>query len=300
MAQPERITIAADGAVLNLYEWGREHGGGQPDILCVHATGFHARCWDQTIARLQRRHVFVLDLRAHGLSDSDLPCTWDRLVEDLKLVVKKLKLRGAVGIGHSMGGYLIAVTAALIPGTFQRLLLIDPTIMHPDFYAGKKNRHQGLNIDEHPISRRRNHWRSWQEMYQRFKGRKPFNRWQAKVLEDYCRFGLRPIPGSRGFSLACDPRVEVGIYLDSASRDPYEELKSVSIPVTVLRAPPADPNAGTLDFSSSPTWPELAQYFPRGEDVFLPAHSHFIPMEDPGLVATHACEDERLPAAALP
>jgi pimeloyl-ACP methyl ester carboxylesterase len=40
-----------------------------------------------------------------------------------------------------------------------------------------------------------------------------------------------------------------------------------------------------MDFSKSPTWPGLAAALPRGRDVFLPDHTHFIPMEDPALVA---------------
>ena len=40
-----------------------------------------------------------------------------------------------------------------------------------------------------------------------------------------------------------------------------------------------------MDFTASPTWPELARQFPHGQDVYLPELTHFIPMQDPGLVA---------------
>jgi lipase len=36
---------------------------------------------------------------------------------------------------------------------------------------------------------------------------------------------------------------------------------------------------------ASPTAPDLASYFPQGRDEHFPDHSHFLPMEDPRLVA---------------
>jgi pimeloyl-ACP methyl ester carboxylesterase len=56
------------------------------------------------------------------------------------------------------------------------------------------------------------------------------------------------------------------------------------VPVRVLRARERG-EGGAMDMSSSPTAPGLAGRFPRGEDLYLPRHSHFIPMEDPALVA---------------
>jgi pimeloyl-ACP methyl ester carboxylesterase len=40
-----------------------------------------------------------------------------------------------------------------------------------------------------------------------------------------------------------------------------------------------------MDFTASPTWPDLAKQFPNAQDVYLPDLTHFIPMQDPGLVA---------------
>ncbi len=57
------------------------------------------------------------------------------------------------------------------------------------------------------------------------------------------------------------------------------------MPVTVLRAPPT--NSPTIDFSASPTWPELANALPNAVDVYLPELDHFIPMRAPELVAMY-------------
>ena len=37
----------------------------------------------------------------------------------------------------------------------------------------------------------------------------------------------------------------------------------------------------------SPTWPGLVGELRNAEEIVLEEHSHFIPMEAPGLVATH-------------
>jgi len=46
----------------------------------------------------------------------------------------------------------------------------------------------------------------------------------------------------------------------------------------------------TVDMSGSPTAPDLASHFRHGEDVYLPQYSHFMPMEDPELIARHVRE----------
>ncbi len=47
-------------------------GEGDP-VLLLHATGFHARCWDEIVRRLPGRPVYAVDLPCHGLSDAVRP-----------------------------------------------------------------------------------------------------------------------------------------------------------------------------------------------------------------------------------
>ena len=65
----------------------------------------------------------------------------------------------------------------------------------------------------------------------------------------------------------------------------YTLIPKVQVPVVVMRANPRDPDSQEMDFSASPTWPELATQFPRGQDVHLPDLTHFIAMQDTQLVA---------------
>ncbi len=190
--------------------------------------------------------------------------------------------------GHSMGGHSL-VQAALAHGArFARLVLVDPVMLAPETYADAGVNVGAESVEDHPVSRRRNQWRDWQQMYERFADRDPVSLWQPAVLQDYCRWGVVPDPDqAEGFVLACPPAVEAGIYLGSASVSLTEHLADVTMPVTVIRG---RQNAGArlaMDFSASPTWSELAHQFPRGVDVSRPDLTHFIPMQEPQLVADY-------------
>lgn len=281
--QPQERYLELDGVRLCYFEWGSECAGSQPTILLVHATGFHARCWDQVVRHLPDRHVIAVDMRGHGRSSKEGPISWDQFGTDLTALVRQLGLRGAVGAGHSMGAHSLVQAAAQLPEAFSRILLIDPVIMAPEVYAAPA--FEGL--DEHPTARRRNRWVSWEEMYERFQDRQPFAGWDTAVLQDYCRYGLLLAEDGETLQLACPPRIEAAIYMGSSAGDIHAHVRSVQVPVTVLRARERDlsQERDPMDFSASPTWPELASQFPQGRDVQLPQVSHFVPMEQPKLIA---------------
>ena len=70
-----------------------------------------------------------------------------------------------------------------------------------------------------------------------------------------------------------------------------ELVAKISIPVTILRAKQRQGDRTELDFTASPTWPELAKKFQNGTDVYLPELTHFIPMQSPKLVADYLLQD---------
>jgi hypothetical protein len=125
-------------------------------------------------------------------------------------------------------------------------------------------------------------------MFEAFKDRVPFSTWDAAVLRDYCDYGLLPASDGNGYVLACPPEIEGSIYENSSLRDAniHHRLGTIEAPVTVIRAPRFMRLEGTMDMTASLTAPDLAARFRHGRDVVVP-HSHFIPMEAPGLVADY-------------
>jgi pimeloyl-ACP methyl ester carboxylesterase len=196
-------------------------------------------------------------------------------------VVRDLGLRGAIGVGHSKGGFAVTMAAGLAPGAFGSLLLVDPVIMERETYG------MAPATEDHFAARRRDRWSSAEEMFERFKERPPFSLWKPEVLHDYCQYGLLPAEDGDGFVLACPPRIEAAVYAGSAGAvEIYDAIETIDVPVTILRARERE-GTGPMDMNASPTTPKLASYFKQATDVPLSHLSHFIPMQEPGLVARY-------------
>ena len=257
-----------------------EREGAEPPALFAHATGFHARCWNQIIARIPDRRCVAFDMRGHGLSfKPEPPYRWRQFGEDSAVLVRKLGLHGATGVGHSMGGHSLALAAALVPEAFAELILVDPVIMPRSLYTGRPR-------ELHFARKRRDKWKSADEMFNSFKDRPPFRSWDRATLRDYCDYGLLPDPANQAYVLACPPEIEASIYEASTLNDGniYDQLCKIGAPVTVIRAPRFMPAEGPMDMTASLTAPDLAGAFRHGRDIEV-AHSHFIPMEAPQLIA---------------
>lgn len=283
--EPLERRVVINGVELCYFEWGHANVATEPSVLLVHATGFHGRAWDRVVEALPAdRHVISLDQRGHGRSAKVPPFNWASFGADLTGFVTALNLTRIVGVGHSLGGHVVVQAAAAERRRFERLVLVDPVIMDPALYASMKDAMGTLRPQDHPTSRRNNVWQSWQEMFERLQGRGSFAVWRRDVLEDYCRHGVLPNPDGPGFVLACPPLVEAAIYTGSGGRDIHDLFGAIDVPVVVLRGEKRA-RAEAMDFLASPTWADLADQFPQGRDVYLPHLTHFIPMQDPELVA---------------
>ena len=161
MQEPHEFRLDIGGIELAGVEW---PGEGDP-VLLLHATGFHSRCWTQVVQHLPGHQVYAVDLRFHGASDSHGTADWQIMADDIHRLIEKLDLERVVGVGHSIGGHLIARAAARSPGRFKHLVLIDPVIMSNDRYARFHTFSTQLKATDHPVSRRKNAWRDAQEMY---------------------------------------------------------------------------------------------------------------------------------------
>jgi lipase len=279
---PVESQVLVNGVEIALWEW---PGEGRPVLFC-HAAGMHARIWDQVIDRLPgTRRCYAFDARGHGRSSKPTPpYAWRDFGADVAAVAGWLRLSGAFGVGHSLGGHAVTMGAALRPGEFAGLLLIDPVILPKDQYAGPSTKAQF-------VRKRRNRWTSPEEMFQSLANRPPFDAWEGGVLRDYCQYGLvadhadYDADYGADYILACPPEIEASIYEASSAVESniYPEIAAIPIPVHVVRAGRFPDPANALGYS--PTAPDLAASFAHGGDTCLPEHSHFIPMESPALVA---------------
>ncbi len=281
--EPKERRTAIRGIEIASFEWGPADGR---TVVLAHATGFHARCWDATVAALgDGFRVIAVDQRGHGRSGKAGPFHWRQFGADMAEFLDRHDVRDAVGVGHSMGGHAMVQAAARRPERFERLVLVDPVIMEPSAYEEWAEDRPFQSPEEHPVARRRADFDSWEDMFARFRDRHPFRLWREDVLRDYCRHGVLAQPDGDGFTLACPPLVESSIYMGSGGTDIHEAVRTLPRPVLVVRAKRREIRQGEMDFSQSPTWEGLADAFPDGRDVYRPELTHFIPMQHPELVA---------------
>ena len=260
-------THSVNGVEIAVFDW----PGSEPAVLLCHATGFHARCWDQIVSRLNGLHCVAFDFRWHGRSGKPAPpYSWRPFGEDLAQLTRQLGLENAIGVGHSMGGHAVTLAAALNPAAFSSLLLLDPVILPQEAYGRPT---EPLDF----VARRRNEWASSDEMFERFKNRAPFESWDRAVLRDYCEHALS------GSVLACPPVIEAAIYGNSGALDTniYPEIATIGQTVHIVRSR-SPYTYGRFD--GSPTADDLVSRFKHATDERMDL-SHFIPMEAPDLTA---------------
>ena len=278
MTSPAEHHFPSSHGDICYFECGRAGDG--PSILLLHATGFHARCWDKVVDAFPTgTHVVAVDQLGHGRSARPEITDWAMIAGATAELMQSLGIPFDIGVGHSMGGHCLVQVAAASPKAIKKLVLVDPVIMPREAYQ----RPSDFSATSEMVGKRRNSWDGPDAMFDRFRDRHPYRLWDPAVLRDYCQYGLLS-DGEGGFELACPPKTEASVYATSLSVDPWPLIETVGQPVTVLRAPQLAPGK-SFDFASSPTPPTLADSFADGTDVFLTDLTHFMPMQDAARIA---------------
>ncbi len=131
--------VEVDGLRVRVLDYGTS---GKPHMLCVHGGGANAH-WFDFIAQgfTADYHVRAVDLRGHGDSEWDESTppnyAYSRHAADIHELTEKLDLHEFVLVGHSMGGMVSIVYAAVYPGRAKALIVVDSNLMMtPERIAG--------------------------------------------------------------------------------------------------------------------------------------------------------------------
>lgn len=253
-----------------------ERVGSGRGALFAHANGFCKEVWRPVIDALPPGWaVTTVDTRGHGASQSGEPPFdwWDLGRDILAWADDDPGLR--IGLGHSAGGAALAMAEILRPGTFGRLVLVEPIVFPPPFERA----------DDHPLVRgalrRRASFATRAEARAAYFGRGPFAGWVDEALDAYVDHGF--VDGADGRRhLRCAPATEAEYYRMASAHGAWDRLGEVRIPVMVVSGEHSD--------SHPPEFADrLASRFGDARLVVVPGASHFVPMEQPlvigGLVA---------------
>ncbi len=119
--------VMANG--IRIHYW--RTGGNKPVLLMAHGSSDNGLCWTNLAKELVDDYDIILpDARGHGLSDpprrSD---SADTQAEDLAGLIRALKLKKPILMGHSMGSSSVAWFAAKYPDIPGAVILEDPRLI---------------------------------------------------------------------------------------------------------------------------------------------------------------------------
>ena len=95
-------------------------------IILIHGFFASSRNWRQMAKKLaEHYHVYVLDMRNHGLSPHNPEMDYPAMAADLKVFLDDQKLTVASFLGHSMGGKVAMWFALTYPERVDQLIVAD-------------------------------------------------------------------------------------------------------------------------------------------------------------------------------
>jgi pimeloyl-ACP methyl ester carboxylesterase len=103
---------------------------GKPIIVMVHGVTDIGLSWTTLTWKLQGSYdVYMLDARAHGLSDPFTPAdNGDTLVKDVVEFVRVMKFEKPILMGHSMGAATVMRVGAEYPDLAKAIIMLDPGV----------------------------------------------------------------------------------------------------------------------------------------------------------------------------
>lgn len=111
------------GMIMTLYH--EEFGSGEPLIICHGFLGSSSN-WRAIAQKLAAQfHVYVLDLRNHGMSFHDSDCTYASMANDVLDFIRIHHLESPILMGHSMGGKVVMQAASDALFDIQKIIVVD-------------------------------------------------------------------------------------------------------------------------------------------------------------------------------
>lgn len=110
-----------------------EKGAGGAVVL-LHGFLENSTMWDGALEEISKRNrVITIDLLGHGKSDClGYVHTMEDMAEVVKVILNHLKIRKAIFIGHSMGGYVSLAFADKYPKNIKGICLMNSTSQADD------------------------------------------------------------------------------------------------------------------------------------------------------------------------
>ena len=198
--------VSANGIRHHYLEWGEPSN---PPLLVLHATGLCAWPWKPIARRLADNYrVLAFDQRGHGDTDkSDKGYKFEYAGEDLAAIVAAMDLQSPQVIGHSSGGLAAIIASNLLPGGFDRVVLVETRVSNDAPSAPS----QDLTRRAERTRMKRSVWESREAMFDAYRTRAAFKDWEDEPYRQFIEGGTRLLPDGRA-ELKCHPEIEAAFY----------------------------------------------------------------------------------------
>ena len=174
---------------------------GTPLVLFFHGNSFPASTYQVMLNELRRRGLQVHTLEKIGHNPAyPVTSNWPHLVEEVHAFAQPLvdaHPGPVVLVGHSLGGMLSLMLAALYPELAHAVVMVDaPAVAGWQanlLLLSKKLSFTGKYSPGAVSKKRRHQWGSLDEVRQHFASKKNFARWHPQALEDYVQHGTQEV-----------------------------------------------------------------------------------------------------------
>lgn len=270
----------------------------KPLIIFSHGNSFPASTYGVLFQSLKSRGFQIKAIEKFG-HDPRYPVTsnWPNLVQQLAdFTAREVEKSGQAAflVGHSLGGFLSLMCAALHPVLSDKpvrgVLMLDSPILggwRATALSVAKRAQLVGSISPGAISRkRRQQWLGRDEVLAHFRSKKAFARWDEQVLRDYIEHGTHDetSSGQGQRLLSFDRDVETAIY--NTLPDNLERLlkaNPLKCPVTFI--------GGRQSAEMKQVGMAMTEKVTKGRIMMLDG-SHLFPMEKP--LATAAAMEAAL------
>lgn len=195
---------------------------GTPLVLFFHGNSFPASTYQVMLNELRRRGLQVHTLEKIGHNPAyPVTSNWPHLVEEVHAFAKPLvdaHQGPVILVGHSLGGMLSLMLAALYPELAHAVVMVDaPAVAGWQANLLRISKKLSFTAKYSPgaVSKKRRHqWGSLEEVRQHFASKKNFARWHPQALEDYVQHGTQEVmvDGQMRRELSFSREIETLIY----------------------------------------------------------------------------------------
>ena len=259
----------------------------KPLLIFSHGNSFPASTYGVIFRSLEARGFTVKAIEKFG-HDPAYPVTsnWPYLVQQLAdFSTQQVKKSGQAVflVGHSLGGFLSLMCAALHPELggkkVRGVVLLDSPLIGGWRATGLSLAKRISLVGSVPpgvVSRKRKHqWSDVDEVLAHFRSKKAFARWNDEVLRDYIEQGTHDEAGLRALSF--DRNVETAIYNTLPHNlDQLIKRHPLKCPVTFI--------GGRQSQEMKQAGMALTEKVSKGRIMMLDG-SHLFPMEKPAATA---------------